>query len=299
MRSLAEPAIYARSSLPKRKSYAWPNQARLAFAVVVSMETYEIEPPPGSFMPSNVPGMFGRGPYPDIGSFSRREYGNRVGVFRVMNSLQRHAIPATAAIDARTAEACPFIVQECRRLGWEIAAHGIAVTQVISSLMTEDQERSYIAETLNTLAAAGISPNGWHGPENGESVRTPELLTGHGLTYVLDWPNDEQPFTMTTKSGSLTSLSMSLELDDCYALWHRKLSLETWRDAVIASINELLRSDVGGRMLILNLHPWLIGHPFRIGYLDEILDHVRAQSGIWFATAGELSSWHASGSWQN
>ena len=100
-----------------------------------------MQPPAGAFAPPSVGGMFGRAPYPDIGTFSRREYGNRVGIFRVMECLERHGLKATAALDATTAEKCGQIAEECRRLKWEIAAHGKAVTQVISSQMSESEER--------------------------------------------------------------------------------------------------------------------------------------------------------------
>ena len=167
--------------------------------MVVSAEYYEMQPAAANFIPANVPGGFGRASPPDFRAFSQRDYGNRVGVFRVIEALERFAMPATAAIDANVATRYPYIVEQFRKRNIEIAGHGHAVTNVITSHMTEADERAYIASALDTLQRiSGTRPVGWHGPEYGESERTPALLAEFGLDYVLDWPNDEQPFLMRT-----------------------------------------------------------------------------------------------------
>jgi peptidoglycan/xylan/chitin deacetylase (PgdA/CDA1 family) len=284
------------SSIALRRPLHWPGGARLAFAVVVSAEYYEMQPNPANFIPANVPGGFGRAPYPDFRAFSQRDYGNRVGVFRVIEALERFAVPATAAIDANVAERYPYIVEQFRKRNFEIAGHGHAVTNVITNHMAEADERAYIASALDALQRVGVArPIGWHGAEYGESERTPALLAELGINYVLDWPNDEQPFLMRTPSGTLVSLAMALELDDVVTMWHRRVSGERWRQAVADALDQLLTDGAkSGRHLILNVHPWLIGHPHRIGYLEDVLADVRARDGIWVANASEISA-HARG----
>jgi allantoinase len=280
------------SAIALRPPFAWPAQARVAFSVVVSAEYYEMQPDPNSFIPTNVPGGFGRAPYPDFRAFSMRDYGNRVGIFRVLEALDRFSLTATAAIDAGVASRYPYIVEQCRNRKFEIAGHGHAVTNVISSRMTETEERAYIRSAIEILqTATGDRPTGWHGPEYGESERTPGLLRELGFQYVLDWPNDEQPFLMGTPSGPLVSLAMALELDDVVSLWHRRISGERWRGAISDALDRLLADGAhGGRHLILNIHPWLIGHPHRIGYLEDVLEDVRRRDGVWIATAGEIAA---------
>jgi peptidoglycan/xylan/chitin deacetylase (PgdA/CDA1 family) len=289
----AEHEFFEQSPIAQRPRLLWPDGNRLAVAIVVSLEYYEMQPPADAFIPPNLPGMFGRGPYPDFGSFSRREYGNRIGIFRVMEALDRAAMRATAAIDSSVATRYPNIVAACLERRWEIAAHGQAVTRVISSRMSEDEERRYIRESLDTLEhCIGHRPKGWHGPEYGESHRTPALLAEEGVHYVLDWPNDEQPYLMNTTAG-LISVPPALDLEDVHATWHRKLTMGAWRDAVIRAL-EPLESDgaTSGRLLVLNLHPWLIGHPHRITYLDEVLSEINARKSIWRTTAGEIADWY-------
>jgi peptidoglycan/xylan/chitin deacetylase (PgdA/CDA1 family) len=279
------------SSIVYRPPLRWPNDARVAFAIVVNAEYYELQPASGSFTPANVPGGFGRAPYPDFRAFSQRDYGNRVGVFRVIEALERFAMPASAAIDAEVAKRYPYIVEQFKKRRADILGHGHAVTNVISSHMSEAEEYGYIASTLDTLGeVSGTRPRGWHGPEYSESERTPGLLAKLGVEYVLDWPNDEQPFLMATPSGPLVSLSMALELDDVIAMWHRRISGARWRQGVAEALDQLLADGAGsGRHFILNLHPWLIGHPHRIGYLEDVLDDVRKRGGVWVTTTSEIA----------
>ncbi len=283
---------YSPNPIVAREPLRWPNGARLAFSVVVSVEFYELQPSADAFMPPNLPGGFGRGPYPDLRNYTHRDYGPRVGLFRLMDVLEARRIKGTAAIDARTAIERPVIVAHCRDRGWEIAAHGRAVTDVISSRLGEADERDYIRMSLAALSqAAGTPPRGWHGPEYGESHRTVRLLAENGLDYVLDWPNDEQPYMMRAGGRRLVALPMSVDLDDVVAHWQRKLSMPRWRKAVIDAVDRL-RADgeTTARHLILNVHPWLMGQAFRSTYFAEVLDHVLDCKDVWIATAGEIAS---------
>jgi allantoinase len=287
----ANPEWFDPRSITGRKSVAWPGGAKLAVGIVVSIEQYEMAQAPGAFLPVTLPGGMGRGPYPDFRSYSLREYGNRIGVFRVMEILDRHGLRATAAIDASVATRKPVILEECKKRGWEIAAHGNAVTQVITARLDEAQERAQISSALDAIErASGKRPAGWHGPEYAESARTPGILAELGVKYVLDWPNDELPYAMRTKAGSLVSLPMLADFDDVFAHWYRKLTMARWQLSIADALEWMI--DDGKtlpRMLILNLHPWLIGQPWRISYLDAMLADLKTREGVWCTTAGEIA----------
>lgn len=285
---------YPREPIAQRVPLVWPSSARAAFAIVVSAEYYEMQPPAGAFMPPNVPGGFGRGPYPDYRVYSTRAYGNRVGIFRVFEAIERAGLRATVALDALSAELNPPLVGHILQRGYEIAGHGQSANRVISALMSESEERDYIRRSLDTVErASGVRPAGWHGPEYGESARTPTLLAELGVRYVLDWPNDEQPFAMTTPYGPLVSVPMLIDLDDVHAQVHRRLTVERWSQCVEDGIDQVL-VEASGRLLVLNLHPWLIGHPFRSTYLAELLQRIALKSGLWRATTGEIAAWYRS-----
>ena len=286
-------SYYRREPIIGRPALRWPGEARLAFAIVIGAEHYEMRPPEGAFIPPNVPGGFGRGPYPDFRAYTARAYGNRVGIFRLIELFDRFHLPTTVAVDAQTATACRALIEQIRSRPWEIAAHGQSVTRVISSRMSADEERDYIRSTLATIEThCGVRPAGWHGPEYGESPRTVELLAEVGLRYVLDWPNDEQPYWMTSAAGEIVSLPMAIDLDDVFSHFHRKIPMARWCQCLTESVDRLLEDgEHSGRVLVLNLHPWLIGHPFRISHLEDALGSVKARKGVWFATAGEIAEW--------
>ena len=149
----------------------------MAVCVIVSLEHLEWAPQRGSFQTSS---LYNR-PLPDYRGYSHREYGHRVGIFRVLDVLQKHGITPTIAMDAVTARHYPYLVDHCLQRGCEIIGHGIAVSRVISSRMTEAEERDYVRKSIDALTeTTGAAPKGWLSPEYGESAHTPEILAESG-----------------------------------------------------------------------------------------------------------------------
>lgn len=280
--------------MSKRGKLHWPDEARLALCVLVSLEHMEWHPPEGSYQSPILTGGLGRRPFPDYARLSHREYGHRVGIFRVLDILAKHGIPATVAMDALTAEHYPYLVRHCRQRGCEIIGHGLSVSQMITSRMTEAEETAYIQKAIDTLTkATGQAPVGWFGPEYGESTRTPELLAQAGMQYVCDWPNDEQPYRMTTTAGDLYALPIALELDDIHALAERRIPITRYGELIQESFARLYRDGAdNGRLLVLHLHPWLIGQPFRIGVLDAALATIMRRQGVWAAHGAAIIDWY-------
>ena len=281
---------YVWSPIIDRTPLSWPNDARVALTVVVNLETFEEQPPEGAVQAANLSGGLGRRPFPDYARLSHREYGHRVGIFRILDVLERCGITPTVAIDALTAERYPFIVRHCVDRGCEFVAHGISVTRMISSCMSENEEGTYIDETLARLeASTGVRPRGWFGPEYGESERTPRLLADAGLRYVCDWSNDEQPYKFTVPGGPLHAFPLMVEYDDAFALWSRGVTPATYHDMLTRGFDRLW-SDGGrsARLLAFAIRPWLIGQPFRIGTLESALAHMTHRPGVWPCTPSEV-----------
>ncbi|HEY7710245.1 MAG TPA: polysaccharide deacetylase family protein, partial [Candidatus Entotheonella sp.] len=233
---------YDWSPLSTRVRLQWPEQARLALCVLISLDHMEWEPPQGSFQSPSLAGGLGPRGYPDYPRLTHRDYGHRVGIFRVFEVLEKYRIPPTVAMDALTAEHYPELVRHCQRRGCEIIAHGISASRMITSRMTEQEERQYIHTAIAALArATGTTPTGWFGPEYGESARTPQLLAQAGMRYVCDWANDEQPYRMKTAQGELFVLPIMLELDDVHALWDRRVPIDRYEQLLCESFNTLYR----------------------------------------------------------
>jgi peptidoglycan/xylan/chitin deacetylase (PgdA/CDA1 family) len=284
------------SPLPSRPPLRWPDGARVALCVIVSLEHLEWLPPKGVLVPPS--GRYG-GPYPatfDPLGPSLREYGNRVGVFRVMEVLDRFGIRATVAFDSALAERTPFLVEQCHRRKWEFTGHGIAFSRMLNEHMSEPEERAYIQAALDRLEhACGQRPQGWIGADYGESSRTVGLLAELGIRYVCDWPNDEQPYRMRVPKGQIVSLPVAIELDEVFTHRLRGIPIHRWAELVCDSFDGLYTDGAqSGRLLCLNLHPYLIGQPFRIRHLEHALHHITRHPAVWTATATDIVDWYLS-----
>jgi len=280
---------HAWSPITTRGKLSWPNNAKIALCVIITLEHTEWEQPEGSYSADQAGGL-GVRPFPDYPRFSHREYGHRVGIFRVLDTLERLDIKATVAMDTQTAEGYPFLVKHCQDRGCEIIAHGVSGSQMITGNMSVEEETVFIRSSKDKMqAATGNVPRGWHGTDYGESNRTPDLLRQAGFDYVTDWVNDEQPYPMR---DGLTALPTMLEMDDLFTLSQRRVTIDRFAQSVTDAFDTMYReSDTSGRLLTMNLHPWLIGQPFRIGYLEEALRHIMGHDGVWAATGSEIVDW--------
>ena len=284
------------SPISTRPVLRWPDNSPVALCVILVLEHMEWQAPAGSFQVARLAGGSAPRDFPDYARLSHREYGHRVGIFRLLDVLEKHGVPATIALDALTAENYPFLVRHCLDRGCEVIAHGISVSRMITSGMSEDEERTYIRDSVDAITnATGSTPRGWLGPEYGESDRTPRLLAESGLDYVCDWANDEQPYRMTAGDNPFFALPILYELDDVAALAQRRVTLDTYQRMLTESFDTLHSDGVSnGRLMTLNLHPWLIGQPFRIGILDRALAHMKDNGGFWPATGSGIIDWFQS-----
>jgi peptidoglycan/xylan/chitin deacetylase (PgdA/CDA1 family) len=253
----------------------------------------EWRPPQDAFQNPVLAGGYGAAPFPDVTRWSHREYGHRVGIFRLLQALTERGLKVTVAMDVLTAQNYPFLVRHCQQQGCEIIAHGISVSRLITSHMSEVAEQQYIRTSVQDLShATGAVPLGWLGPEYGESARTPQLLAQAGIQYVCDWTNDEQPYPMKTPEGELLALPVMLPLDDVNALWDRRLSIGRYVQMVQESFDTLYQEGAAnGRLMVLHLRPWLMGQPFRVRYFKAALDYITGHQGVWTATGSEIVDW--------
>ena len=281
---------YHYSPIPERPSLRWPDGKALALGALILLEHYEWQPPEAAYSLRNPSGGLIKLPSPDYLQLTHREYGHRVGVFRLLDLLERYAIPATVAIDSLTALNYPWLVDYLLERRCELIGHGIAASRLITSKINATTESEVIEESLDAVEqASGVRPVGWLSPEGVESDRTPALVAAAGLKYLCDWPNDEQPYQMTVPSGNLVSLPLFLEADDEFALWHRRTSLQSWEQTIVSAATQLHRDgENSGRHLMLTLRPWLSGHPFRISTLERALSEVTKLPNLWLAQGSEI-----------
>ena len=281
---------FPESPIVERPLLRWPGGARVAVSVLLPLEHVEWLPPRTSVVPNSV---VHRPPYPeipDVHEVSPHEYGNRVGIFRLGRLLDELGVPATVAIDVQLATHRPSLVEYCRSLGWEIAAHGLSGSRAISEAMSEDEERAYVETSIQAVErATGERPRGWSSVGYQESTRTTRILASHGIRYVVDWPNDEQPYWMSTADGHLVSLPVTIHSDDVYAQRIRRIPVQRWEQVTREAFDRLSQDGAAtGRTMLIALNPWMSGQPFRMRYVRSVLEHLLAADGAWLATCGQV-----------
>lgn len=279
--------LYPFRGVPGRPVLDWPGAAKVAFAPIVYLEHWPYLATPDGHADPRL-----RDPYgafqPDYRTHTWREYGNRIGIFRMFEVLDHYGLTATLAVNASAAERYPVIVEEALRREWEIAAHGDVADAMVTSDMSPDQERDLIAKCQSVLeTATGVRPKGWIAQDFGESTRTIRLLAEAGFEWVAHWPNDDQPYWMTS-DPPIVSVPHLSELDDVECLWHRRVPTSRWPGMLEDAVQVLARE--GGRVAVVGLHPWLFGMPHRIRYLDEGLQRISQIKGLWSTHVGRIAS---------
>ncbi|MEM7094269.1 MAG: hypothetical protein AAF567_14800 [Actinomycetota bacterium] len=279
---------YDWSPISTRDPLALPGGGRLAVSVILVLEHLEWDPPDGSITNRSLPGGLGvQLPFPDYVMHSHREYGHRVGIFRLLDLFERCGIPPLVAIDALTVRRYPWLADHLVARSCELVGHGISLSRMISSRMSEEQERSYITESLDAVASvAGARPAGWFGIEYNESERTPALLAEAGVRWVCDWVNDEQPYPMHVPNGELWSVPLLLTADDAHTMGERRVPIDRYCQSLVESAQVM--ADDGGRHLFIALRPWLSGQPFRARQLAVAFEAIMSIDGVVACRPGDL-----------
>ncbi len=278
---------YEWSMLPRRKPVAWPNGARIALWVVPALEFFPLDQPA---QPFRAPGGMVT-PYPDLRHYTLRDYGNRVGIFRIMKLLDRLGITASVAVNSAVARRYPFLIEEVVRRGWEIIANGVDMGKLHYGGLDQEEEKALVAEALGTLREASGQPvTGWLSPAKSESMNTLDLVAAQGIEYVCDWVNDDMPYPITTKGGEIHSMPHAYELDDQTVIFQYRQSEVEFMEQVMDQFDMLYREagEQGGRIMALSIHPWMSGQPHRIKALERALEHVMGHGGVWPATGAEI-----------
>ena len=285
---------YDWSMLPDRKPVAWPQQARVALWVVPALEWFPLNMAGVPFKP---PGAM-QTAYPDLRHYTLRDYGNRVGIFRIVKALEKHGIRPTVAVNAAVAVRYPSLIKECTQRGWEIMANGLDMDHLHHGGLAVDDEKKLIDTTLDILRrASGQAVRGWLSPAKSESAATLDLLGAAGLDYVCDWVNDDMPYGIRTASGPIHAMPHPIDIDDHTILVQNHHTEDDFRDQLCDQFDLLYKESAtaGGRIMAISLHPWVIGQPYRMRALEEALAHIMRHPGVWAATGSEiLDAWKAS-----
>jgi peptidoglycan/xylan/chitin deacetylase (PgdA/CDA1 family) len=276
---------YAYHPWPERPRYAWQGGAKLAVYLGVNLEHFAFGEGLGAEL---APG----GPQPDVLNHAWRDYGNRIGGWRLIELLDQLALPATVLLNSAMYDHAPALVAAHRARGDEIAGHGRTNSER-QSILPEAAERALIAESTAAIERhEGRPPRGWLSPWIAESRTTPELLAAAGYGYTLNWCMDDQPVWMATEAGRLLAIPYPQEVNDIPAVAVRKDGAEQFAAMVLADFEERLEQvarDGIPQVMGIALHPYIIGQPYRLRALRGALAAIAARRDeVWITTAGAV-----------
>ncbi len=273
-------APFPHSPIVDRPIWRWTNGRRLALWIIPNVEVFALDEP--------MPG--GSGTIPDVPTYSMRDYGNRVGVWRIMEVLDRYRIRATVALNSEVCDACPRIIEEGVRRGWEFMGHGESNTRRLTAIPPQDERRVIHGVLERIRRATGVRPEGWLGPGLQETWQTLAYLAAEGLTYVADWVNDDQPYLMDVEGRQLVSIPYSVEINDKPAYENHHLTPDEFAAMVRRQFDALYREGAASpRVMAIALHPYITGVPHRIDALDTALAYIVRHPGVWGATGAEIA----------
>lgn len=280
-------ALYPWSNLFARPPVAWPSGKRVAVWIVVNLEYFPLTP---IDTPFRAPGHMVT-PYPDYRHYTAREYGTRVGAYRLLDAFAKVGARASFAVNGAIADRYPALVADIVSAGHEIVAHSTDMNGTIATGLAEDDERALIAASLETLErVSGTRPRGWLSIARSQSWNTPRLLAEAGLAYQCDWVNDELPYAMATDAGPIVNLPLNHELSDRQIVNVQQQSADGYAEQLRDAYDWLdaEAGRFGGRMLPLHLTPYIMGLPYRIGAFETLLGWLAAKDGAWFARGDEI-----------
>jgi allantoinase len=277
---------YEDSMIFERKPFSWPKGKTLAVWIIPNVEAWAYDSPHGLAISPNT-----RNVVPDVINYAWREYGIRVGLWRIADVLTAAGIRATVALNSSVCEVFPRAVEEMKKRRWEFMGHGITNSQLLSSLSNSAEEKDVIRTALGAIEqGTGQRPRGWLGSALAETYDTLDILAAEGVRYVGDWNNDDQPYRMNVKTGKLFSLPYCMELNDIGLFARNGYTGKQYLDAIVDQFETLYSESKSlARVMGIPLHPFLVGQPLRIKYFQRAIAHMRKRQRVWFATGTEIA----------
>jgi len=269
----------------RRPKLRWPNGAHVAVWVIPNIESFALDEK-----------IIGDRKIPEVQHFAQRDYGARIGVFRIMDALSKRNIKGSVTLNSEVCDFYPEIMEDAMALDWEFLGHNQSNTRRLHDIPPET-EQQVIHDALRRITeTTGVRPKGWLGSGMSETWNTLDYLASEGIEYVGDWVNDDQPYFMEVNGKQLISLPYTAEINDL-PQFRAGRSNEEFEAMGKAAFDRLyIEGETSGRVMAIAIHPFVIGVSHRIWVLESILDHIAGHEKVWFATGSEIiNAWRNSG----
>lgn len=266
--------------LSSRQEGVWPNGARVALWVAVGVESYR---PDDGITEDILP----RGAPPDLVNMAWRDYGNRVGAFRLFDRLAGIGIRPTVLLNTDVYDEAPEVIAAARAVHAEIVGHGRSNSDSLTAL-PRDEEAAYVSSVATRIKAEeGAAPGGWSSPWLAHTPTSMVSLAGAGYRYLLDLGLDDQPVWLDAGAGRMLAIPYANELNDSTTMIGRQMDARSFADMIRDEAKDLLMSKQPVAMSVV-LHSFISGQPWRLRPIAEALAEVATMDGVWCATPSEI-----------
>lgn len=289
MKTLPHHNRYDYSPITERKDYNWPGGKRLAFCITTNIECF-------AFLKGRGHDNAKHGEPQTQRNYSWRDYGNRVGIWRFFDMFDELKLPAAHNTNSWLYQEAPQIFDAIRRRGDEIVAHGRTNAENLHDFRWETDEANAIRDVTETFTRnEGTAPKGWMGAGTYENSTTPDLLKEAGYKYVMDWPCDDQPVWMRTRSGPLLIVPYPAEINDSPGIVHRQHSAREFCDMMVDQFEEMIvQSERAPLVCNISIHPYIFGQPFRLYPLRAAFKHFvthKLKDRVWWCKPEDISDY--------
>jgi len=283
------PELYAWNPWRNRPRIVWPEGKRLAFWVAPNVEYYELAPPRGPARASWFR------PEPDVLHYGIRDFGNRVGFWRMAEMFDELGVRASISLNVAVLDHFPEIGRAMADRGWELFSHGVYNTRYQYG-MTPEQERAFIRDVRDSIhRVSGQTLAGWLSPALTNTPETLNMLAEEGVMYTLDLFHDDQPQPVRVRNGKLASLPYSLQVNDWTGLHTGAGTPREYARMIRDQFDRLYtEGESFGTVMALPLHPWMIGYPHRWQPLADAIEYILGHEGVWHATGREIATHYMS-----
>ena len=283
---------------PKRKPLIWPNGKRLVIQVTLNLEYWDMvkegsEPyyaggPPA--LPDPMPGNI-----LDVPNYSWREYGQRSGIWRLLDTFDEAGVPSSCTLNAKLCLERREIVEAVKERGWELVCHNYEQGDLLTNYQSDPvAEEALIDSALQVYQeAVGKKSPGWLSSSLRSTPNTPEIIAKKGMKFICDYMNDEQPYIMDTRYGSIVAIPYSIEVNDFGFFLRRNFTTTQTLEMLKEQFDQLYEeSKITGKLMSVGLHPHVSGHPFRIRAIRDFLKYVKTFDDVWWASREEIADWY-------
>jgi allantoinase len=285
--------------MPHRKPLQWPNGKKLAVILTSNLEHWDRTKESDAKYYPGGPGIVG-GDLPgnvyDNPNYTWREYGQRVGIWRMFDVFDAAGVPTSCTINAKMGIERLAVVKAALEHNWEILAHNYVQSDLLTDFFFDEvKEREVIRETLRVYEeVCGKKAKGWLSSSLRSTLNTADILAEEGLLFFTDLLNDDQPYMINTRSGRpLVSVSYTSEVNDFTIFMRQGMDVDGAFNVFKEQFDWLrAEAQTSGRFMNVGLHPHVIGQPFRIRALRDFIDYAKQFDDIWFATREEIAAWY-------